>query len=687
MTDAAFSALASLADPSLLLMLAIGVGAGLVIGLIPGLGGTGAVAILLPVTFGMEPEAALAMLIGALAVVHTSDTVAAVLLGAPGSASASVTMLDGYSMARQGQAKRALSLAFLSSMAGGLIGAVGLTLAIPLARPLVLSFGSPELFMLTILGVSLAAVLSRGNVVKGLTAGFLGLLLGLVGTAPTTAEERFSFGSLFLSDGMSLVAVALGIFGLAEIASRVGQRRVTEKPVALTGGWASGIREWLTHWSQVVRGALIGIWAGVLPGVGATAGTWLAYGQAVATAKDKRKFGKGDPRGIVGPESANNSVEAGDLIPTFLFGIPGGVPSAMLLGMLLTYGIQPGPAIVTDHLDLMYLIVWAFAIASVAGAFLCFLATGSLAKLTRVPFAVLGPGLLVIMLLGAFQEGGQIGDLWVMVLLGVVGFFLKATGTPRAPFLIGFVLAIPMERYYYLTANLYEGASWVFRPGVLIFVAVLVVPLLWSLLRRLRRTSGEADDGHRDEHDGPDAGSDDLEGSMAGTAWSAGLAVLAVAVFAGALWLSGSFSDEARLMPRLVATGGLVTALLLTWHEIKLRWTGWSRAAEDAVEESRVTGGSTMVAVRAEPVADHRTLTRTQDLRIAARTFAAMAAFLVLVMLGGYLAATLVFTPAFLLYAARVRPRLAIVYTLVLGAVLLLLPSVLPVDLPMGVLQ
>lgn len=690
MTDAALSALASLADPSLLLMLAIGVLAGLVIGLIPGLGGTGAVAILLPVTFGMEPEAALAMLIGALAVVHTSDTVAAVLLGAPGSASASVTMLDGYSMARQGQAKRALSLAFLSSMAGGLIGAVGLTLAIPLARPLVLSFGSPELFMLTILGVSLAAVLSRGNVVKGLTAGFLGLLLGLVGTSPTTAEERFSFGSLFLSDGVSLVAVALGIFGLAEIASRVGQRKVTETPVELTGGWGAGIREWVTHWSQVVRGALIGIWAGVLPGVGATAGTWLAYGQAVATAKDKRKFGKGDPRGIVGPESANNSVEAGDLIPTFLFGIPGGVPSAMLLGMLLTHGIQPGPAIVTDHLDLMYLIVWAFAIASVAGAFLCFLATGSLAKLTRVPFAVLGPGLLVIMLLGAYQEGGQIGDLWVMVLLGVVGFLLKATGTPRAPFLIGFVLAIPMERYYYLTANLYDGASWMLRPGVLVFAAVLIVPVLWALLKKLRGTSGQADDGHRDEHDGPEADGDDLEGSMAGTTWSAGLAVLLVAAFAAALWVSGSFSEEARLMPRLVATCGLVAALVLLWQEA----TVWRRRAADVEEafgEPLGTGGSTMLATRTRtrtrPVADEKALARAHDLRIATRTFAAMAGFLVMVMLGGYLAATLVFTPAFLLYAARARLRTAIVYTVVLGLVLLALPSLLPVDLPMGILQ
>lgn len=687
MTDAAFSALASLADPSLLLMLAIGVLAGLVIGLIPGLGGTGAVAILLPVTFGMEPEAALAMLIGALAVVHTSDTVAAVLLGAPGSASASVTMLDGYSMARQGQAKRALSLAFLSSMAGGLIGAVGLTLAIPLARPLVLSFGSPELFMLTILGVSLAAVLSRGNVVKGLTAGFLGLLLGLVGTSPTTAEERFSFGSLFLSDGVSLVAVALGIFGLAEIASRAGQRRVVEQPVELTGGWGAGIREWLTHWTQVVRGALIGIWAGVLPGVGATAGTWLAYGQAVATAKDKRKFGKGDPRGIVGPESANNSVEAGDLIPTFLFGIPGGVPSAMLLGMLLTYGIQPGPAIVTEHLDLMYLIVWAFAIASVAGAFLCFLATGSLAKLTRVPFAVLGPGLLVIMLLGAFQEGGQIGDLWVMVLLGVVGFFLKTTGMPRAPFLIGFVLAIPMERYYYLTANLYDGASWMLRPGVLVFAAVLVVPVLWSLLKRLRGTTGQADDGHRDEHEAVEVDVDDLEGSMAGTSWSAALAVAAVVVFAGAFWVSGSFSEEARLMPRLVATCGLLVALALVWQEVTARRTPAHEPVAEPPEEATGSGGSTLTATRVVPAVDERALVRTHDLRIAARTFAAMAGFLVLAMLGGYLAATLVFTPAFLLYAARARLRTTVVYTVVLGLVLLSLPSLLPVDLPMGVLQ
>jgi TctA family transporter len=652
MFDSALAALASLADPGLLLMLAVGVVAGLVIGLIPGLGGTGAVAILLPVTFGMDAPQALALLIGALAVVHTSDTVAAVLLGAPGSASASVTMMDGYAMAKQGQAARALSLAFLSSMAGGLIGAVGLTLAIPLARPLVLSFASPELFMLTVLGVALAAILSRGNVVKGLVAGLLGLLLGTVGTSPTTAEERFTFGSLFLGDGLSLVAVALGIFGLAEVATRVGQRSTPGDAVRLGGGWLAGIREWLSHWSQVIRGSLIGIWAGVLPGVGATAGTWLAYGQAVATAKDKRRFGKGDPRGIVGPESANNSVEAGDLIPTLLFGIPGGVPSAMLLGMLLTYGIQPGPTIVTDHLDLMYLIVWSFAIASVVGAFLCFLSTRGLARITRVPFAILGPGLIVIMLLGAFQESAQLGDLWVMVILGVVGWLLKATGFPRAPFLIGFVLAIPLERYYFLTDSLYDGLGWIQRPGVLIFLAILIAPAGWALVKRLRaRERRDADDGHRHEDD------DEAEAELADTTWSLVTGAVIVAVFGLALAVSGTFSPEAQLVPRLICIGGLTLGLLLIAQEIRARRSGQERVGW------------------------------TPNVGYAVRTFAWMGAFLALVALGGYLSAVLLFVPAFLLYAARARTRTVVAYGLVLSAVLAVLPILLPVDLPTGLLS
>jgi len=654
MLESALTALQALVQPQQLILLLVGVLAGLVIGLIPGLGGTGAVAILLPVTFGMEPEQALALLIGALAVVHTSDTVAAVLLGAPGSASASVTMLDGYAMAKRGQAARALSLAFLSSMAGGILGALGLTVAIPLARPLVLSFGSPELFMLTVLGVSLAAVLSRGNVAKGLTAGLLGLLLGMVGTSPTTAESRFTFGSLFLSDGLSLVAVALGVFGLAEIAARVGQRDKPGEVVKLAGGWFNGVKEWLSYWTHVLRGAAIGIWAGVLPGVGATAGTWLAYGQAVATAKDKRKFGKGDPRGIVGPEAANNSVEAGDLIPTLLFGIPGGVPAAMLLGMLLTYGIQPGPAIISDHLDLMYLIVWSFAIASVLGALFCFFGTPGLAKITKVPFAVLGPGLVVIMLLGAFQESGQIGDLWIMIALGLFGWLLKETGFPRAPFLIGFVLAIPLERYYFLTDSVYSGAEWMLRPWVLVFIAVLVIPGVIALVKRVRaRRNVGADDVHSEPP--PE---DEHEGELAGSIWSLSAAAGMLVIFVAAFVVASSFSSEARLVPRLVCAGGAVLTVVLLVMELRGR------------------------RKRSSP-----SVGWTPDVAVAMRTFTWMAAFLALVTLGGYLGALLIFVPAFLLFVSRARPRTVIIYTLTMAIVLAVLPSLVPVDLPTGLMS
>lgn len=718
MLDSAMSALASLTDPALLLMLLVGVIAGLVMGLIPGLGGTAAVAILLPITFGMEPAPALAMLIGALAVVHTSDTVSAVLLGAPGSASASVTMLDGYSMAKKGQAKRALSLAFLSSMAGGVIGAIGLTLAIPLAKPLVLSFASPELFMLTVLGVALAAVLSRGNVIKGLTAGALGLMVGMIGTSPTTAEERFTFGSLFLGDGLSLVAVALGVFGLAEIASRASQRRGDSTQVKVDGGWGSGIREWLTHWSQVLRGGLIGIWAGILPGVGATAGTWLAYGQAVATAKDKTQFGKGDPRGIVGPESANNSVEAGDLIPTFLFGIPGGVPSAMLLGMLLTYGIQPGPSIINEHLDLMYLIIWSFAIASVLGALLCFLTVRPLSSLTKVPFAILAAGLVVIMLLGSFQESGQIGDLWIMLLLGVAGWLLKSTGFPRAPFLIGFVLAIPLERYYFLTDSLYEGFDWMLRPGTMVFIAILVLPILWNAFKWFRaRRKLNADDDSLAES-APDA-----EAPLKNSIWSLVTSAVLLVVFSGSLVLSAGYSPDARLVPQLIGWLGVIMALVLVLQELRSRkrvLASWQQVSVDASLYNTVSSeavvhsmgttallssGSAAVSETVIAAGRHSSgsveqhqpaivnagkfgwgARWTQDASFAFRTFVWMGGFLLLAGLIGYLAAISIFIPAFLLVVARAKLKTTIIYTVVFFVLMLALPSLLPIDLPQGLL-
>jgi TctA family transporter len=675
MLDAAFSALGNLFALSNLIFLLLGVGSGLVIGMIPGLGGTGAVAMLLPFVFALDPTQALALIIGAVAVVHTSDTIASVLLGIPGSASASVLMLDGHQMAKKGQGARALSVAFLSSMIGGLLGALGLTLSIPVARPLVLSFGAPELFMLTLLGVSLTAVLSRGNMVKGLLAGAFGLLLGGIGAAPAAADYRFTFGSLFLSEGLDLVAVALGIFGIAEIVTLVGTRSSVATGSGLGSGWRTGLRDVMHHWRHVIRGALVGMWAGVLPGLGATAGTWMAYGQARATTRKEKKktFGKGDPRGIIAPESANNSVEAGDLIPTLLFGIPGGAPAALLLGALLAFNIEPGPRIITKDLDIVYTIIWSFALASILGAAACFLLSRPLAKLSFVRFPVLAGGLIVVLFTAGFQESEHIALLQVMLLLGAIGWVMKVCGIPRAPFLIGFVLSLPMERYYFLTANLYEFDRWIVRPWVLVLLGVLVVPTVFSLVKRVRERragAGGAADGSQGADEADDSadadeqglpGDEEGEGPRPPRIWGVVVPAVFLAVFVAAFVIAQGYSSQARLVPGLVtgigaaiAVGALVSGILA------LR--------------------------RAEPQAASQREAWTAERGAVLRSFAWLIGFIVLTYILGVLLAALVFLPLFLRRVAEMRWGAIVVYTLCTVGVLGALAAFADIALPVGYL-
>jgi putative tricarboxylic transport membrane protein len=478
MWHAALIALERFTDPFHLIILMAGVLAGTVIGILPGLGGIACVAILLPFIYTLDVHTAMILLVGSLAVVHTSDTITSVLIGAPGSAAAAATVLDGHPLAKQGQAARALSAAFLSSMIGGLIGAVFLTLSLPIARPLVLFFGSPELFMLCVLGLSFAGFLTGGAPLKGGLAACLGLLLGSVGSAPADAVDRYTFGQLYLVDGIPLVGVALGIFGIAEIIDLLAKGGKIAEKLGLGHGWLMGIKDVVQHWGIVVRGSLIGVWAGILPGIGATAGAWMSYGHVVAMARDREKFGKGDIRGVIGPESANNSVEAGDFIPTLLFSVPGGAPAAILLGALYFYGIQPGPRMVQGNLDLIFTIIWSFAIANLIGGGLCFLLSPALARLTWIPFALLAPAVVVTIFFGAFQSTQQFGDIYAMLALGLLGWLMKQLGWPRAPFLVGFVLTKPTEQYLWLSISRYDF-EWLLHPGVIALGALLIASIIW----------------------------------------------------------------------------------------------------------------------------------------------------------------------------------------------------------------
>jgi TctA family transporter len=641
MWDAAFIALEKFADPTHLAMLTAGVLAGTVIGILPGLGGIACVAILLPFIYTLDVHTAMILLVGSLAVVHTSDTITSVLIGTPGSAAAAATILDGHPLAKQGQAARALSAAFLSSLIGGLIGAVFLTLSLPIARPLVLLFSSPELLMLCVLGLSFAGFLTGGAPLKGGLAACLGLLLGSVGSAPADAVDRYTFSQLYLVDGIPLVGVALGVFGIAEIIDLLAKGGQIAERISLGHGWVQGVRDVIQHWGIVVRGSLIGVWAGILPGIGATAGSWMSYGHVVAMASDRERFGKGDIRGVIGPESANNSVEAGDFIPTLLFSVPGGAPAAILLGALFFYGIQPGPRMVQENLDLIFTIIWSFAIANTLGAALCLFLSPALARLTWIPFARLAPAVVVTIFFGSFQSSQAFGDIYAMLGLGLLGWLMKQLGWPRAPFLVGFVLTKPTEQYLWLSISRY-GAEWLLRPGVIVLGLLLITSIIWIVRGRRRGKNIPAEESGE-------------EAVLLGKIPSVLFTLVVFTVVAAAFHEALSFPYLGAIFP-MAAT---VPAIFM--------------AAAQVVLEMRAT--------REAPGIETRTKTK-----LALGYFLSLVLYLLLILLFGFGSATALFTFGFLYGWVRMRWFSALIYTGTVVGLAVLMSRLLGLYWPQGML-
>ena len=337
--DLFFTVLGALFSLEHFLFLMAGILLGLTVGILPGLGGTTALAIILPFVSAFEPTSALALMIGVLAPTTTSDTFPAVLIGVPGTAGSQATVLDGYPMAKRGEAARALSAAFLSSMIGGVWGAIILTFAIVFAKPLILAVGFGEQFLLIVLALIMVGALTGANLVKGLASCLIGLVLGAVGLAQITAEPRLTFGTLYLTEGVPLVVVGMGLFAIPEIVSLLQSKASITEKLNLSGQWIRGFRDVAANWFLVFRCSTIGVIVGALPGLGGTVVDWIAYSHLRQTARDTTNIGKGDIRGVIAPESANNAKEGGALIPTILFGIPGSGNKVLLLGGFLLVGI------------------------------------------------------------------------------------------------------------------------------------------------------------------------------------------------------------------------------------------------------------------------------------------------------------------------------------------------------------
>lgn len=559
--QAALDALAIISEPGRLLFVALGTFLGLLIGVIPGIGGLVGLALLLPFTFALDPYTALAFLVGVQSVTTTSDTIPAVLFGVPGTVGSAATVLDGHPMAKRGEAGRAYGAAFTASVCGGLFGALLLAVSIPLLRPFVMVIGTPELLAICLLGLALVVTLSHGALFKGLAAAAIGLLLATIGDEPQTGIERWTFGSLYLWDGVSLIPLALGLFAVPEIIDLAASKGTIAPTAGDRRRWQQleGAKDVFRNFGLVLRCAGIGSILGAIPGLGAAVIDWIAYGYAARTLKGASEtFGKGDVRGVIASESSNNAKEGGALVPTLAFGVPGSASMALLLGGFLIHGVQPGPAMLGPQLDVTFTLIWTVAAANILGAGACFLFAGQFAKVALVRAGLLVPLIFGLMVVGAYQGAKSYNDLVVLLAFGLIGWFMKRLGWPRPPLILAFVLGGLIENYLFISTLRY-GMGWMLKPLPLVILAIIAFalgrPLVGRFLSARRGRSGAA----------PAAAGAAAVRPASGAHASGRLLLADAAMWAGALAVflyvlfdSSGWDVSARLMPQAVAVLGLV---------------------------------------------------------------------------------------------------------------------------------
>jgi putative tricarboxylic transport membrane protein len=585
MIDAALQALVALADPVRFAILVGGVLVGLVLGVIPGLGGVVGLSLLIPFTYKLDTYSSFALLLGMAATSTVSDLIPAVLFGVPGSVGAAATVIDGHTLAKKGQAGRALGAGYAAALVGGVLGAVLLAAVIPLIRPFVLHIGSPELLSFSIFGLSMVAVLSGRAPLKGFAGAGLGIMLAMIGSGSQTGTERWTFGTLYLWDHLPLVPFTLGLFAMPELAEMAIMRTTIARvsnaiDFSLRAQWG-GARDALRHWWLVLRCGCLGAVLGMVPGLGAASIDWIAYGHAVRTEKKAPAFGEGDIRGVIAPEASNNAKEGGHLITTIAFGVPSGASMAVLLSAFLLHGLVPGPDMLTKHLDVTFLMVWSLTLAHVIGGLICLAASGAFARIASVPAGKLVPIVLGFMFLSAFQGSQSWGDLYTLVLFGAVGWLMKLLNWPRPPLMLGFVLGTVFERNLFISTELY-GAAWIYRPVV---VAVLAVTL-WVVLGPLKNNVQDLVRTFRSAR-GPQV--------QLNLAVAFNVAVLAVV--GTALWQARDWPWEAKLVPHTAAYTALIFAALNLLTELF-----FSPAAQPAGSAALVHSGMDTVMTGHAPL-------------------------------------------------------------------------------------
>ncbi|QKY70052.1 tripartite tricarboxylate transporter permease [Lentibacillus sp. CBA3610] len=466
-----------------LFFIALGMALGIFVGSMPGLSATMAIAILLPLTYGMDPANGIAMLASLYMGGMYGGSILAILIRTPGTPAAAATILDGYVMTEKGHAGRALGISLVSSLVGGVIGGIVLLSISPLLGQIALNIGAREMFAVAVLGITIISSLSAGSVIKGLLSGTIGLLVSLMGMHAITGIPRFTFGSVYLFDGISFVVALIGLFSIPQALRLIEKDKAVAKASKIKDKILPSWKEFIGQRINFLRSGGIGVLTGLIPGTGGDTASWFAYNEAKRFSKEKEKFGTGHIDGLAAPESANNAVVGGALIPTITLGVPGSSATAVLLGGLMIHGIMPGPTLMTEHADVAYTLLWAILFSSIFLFVIGLLYTKVAVGITRIPGKILAPIIILLSVVGTFAVQNSMVDVMIMFVFGILGYFMDKIDVPVAPLVVGLILGSMLDTSLHQSL-LIGGGSW----AVFLSSPVAVILLIIAFFSVLQST-------------------------------------------------------------------------------------------------------------------------------------------------------------------------------------------------------
>jgi len=486
-------------QPVNLLFCFIGVLIGTLVGVLPGLGPVAAISLLLPATFHAPPVASIIMLSGIYYGAMYGGSTTSILVNIPGEAASVVTCLDGYQMARRGRAGAALGISAFGSFIAGTLGVVGLAFMAPPLAAMALKFGPPEYFSLMVLGLTVLTFLAGGSMLKSLMMACFGVVVGNVGLDLITAQPRFTFGLDVLLDGVGLVPVVMGLFGISEVLLNV-EEKLSEREIFKTEfkGLLPTLQDWKDSIWPILRGSGLGFFLGILPGGGAVISSFVSYGVEKKVSKHPEEFGKGAIAGVAGPESANNSATAGAFIPLLTLGLPSNAVMAILLGALMIYNMPPGPRLITAHPNLFWGVITSMYIGNVMLLILNLPLIGLWVKILKIPYPILFPLILLFCLIGAYSLNTNPVEIGLMLIFGVLGYLMKKFKYDGAPLVLAMVLGPLMDNSLRQSLLMSGGSGMIFftRPICLVIFGTVAIILLLPLLphiSRIRKTVGKAE--------------------------------------------------------------------------------------------------------------------------------------------------------------------------------------------------